>query len=100
MKDKHDTQTQDLIPSKRGRGRPATGKALSAAEKQARYRARKAQDTVTVTFNRSDIGALKLIVSNSRNHFPELSDETLDRIIQAVFDQSMNQGSYGLEGVI
>lgn len=59
MKDQHDTQTQELIPVKRGRGRPVTGKALSAAEKQARYRARKAQKTVTVAFNRDDVDALE-----------------------------------------
>ncbi|MCS3768350.1 hypothetical protein HNP12_002424 [Aeromonas hydrophila] len=54
------TETQlDLIPRKRPRGRPATGNALSPAEKQARYRARKAQKTVTVTFNRDAVDALE-----------------------------------------
>lgn len=89
----------DKVPleiERRGRGRPSTGKALSPAEKQARYRARKAQETVTVTFNRSDIGALKLIVSNSRKHFPELPDETIERIIQTVFVSALNQDSYSL----
>jgi len=59
MKDRHDTQTQDLISERRSRGRPVTGKALTPAEKQAAYRARKAQKTVTVTFSRDDVDALE-----------------------------------------
>ncbi|RWT41172.1 hypothetical protein DN613_05640, partial [Aeromonas caviae] len=48
----------DPIPVRR-RGRPVTGKALSPAEKQARYRARQAEKTVTVTFNRAHMATLK-----------------------------------------
>lgn len=66
MKDQRDTKTIDMIPAKRSRGRPVTGKALTPAEKQARYRARKAQKTVTVTFNRDAADALE-------NHFRALA---------------------------
>ncbi|WP_324042674.1 hypothetical protein [Aeromonas caviae] len=86
MKDQHDTQTQDLISTRRSRGRPATGKALSPAEKQARYRARKAQKTVTVTINREDVKALKMILANATGAFQDISDDTCKRLFDAVFD--------------
>lgn len=40
MKDPHDKATADLLQVKRGRGRPATGKAMTPAEKQRAYRER------------------------------------------------------------
>ena len=52
MKDAHDKQTPDLLPTKRPRGRPSTGKAMTAAERQAKYRAKVAENNVTVTVNR------------------------------------------------
>lgn len=52
MKDAHDNQTPDLLPVKRPRGRPRTGKAMTQAERQAKYRAKVAQNNVTVTINR------------------------------------------------
>ncbi|WP_232105325.1 hypothetical protein [Aeromonas hydrophila] len=52
MKDQHDTQTADLLPIKRPRGRPRTGKAMTQAERQAKYRAKLAENNVTVTVNR------------------------------------------------
>ena len=52
MKDAHDNQTPDLLPVKRPRGRPRTGKAMTQAERQAKYRAKVAQNNVTVTVNR------------------------------------------------
>ncbi|WP_461603177.1 hypothetical protein [Aeromonas rivipollensis] len=78
----------DLIPQRRGRGRPATGKALTPAEKQARYRARKAQETVTVTFNRSDIPALKILLAQADLSQLIPRDE-LDRLAKAVFDSAL-----------
>ncbi len=52
MKDVNDNQTADLLPLKRPRGRPRTGKAMTQAERQAKYRARVAENNVTVTINR------------------------------------------------
>ena len=52
MKDAHDNQTPDLLPVKRPRGRPRTGKAMTQAERQAKYRAKVAENNVTVTVNR------------------------------------------------
>jgi hypothetical protein len=84
MKDAHDNQTADLLPTARPRGRPRTGKALSGAERQAAYRARQAENLVTVTFNRSDLPALKLLLANP-NPALEVDQETLDRIVAGVF---------------
>lgn len=78
------------VTEKRGRGRPATGKALSPAEKQARYRARKAQETVTVTFNRSDIPALKTLLAQA-DLSQLLPRDELDRLAKAVFDSALSQ---------
>lgn len=62
MIDTNDKQTQSLPldQTKRGRGRPATGKALSPAEKQKAYRERQAQKG-NVTAN--DDGQLKLVTA-------------------------------------
>ena len=84
MKDVNDNQTADLLPMKRPRGRPRTGKAMSQAERQAKYRAKLADITVTVTFNRDDVPALKLLLANP-NPALEVDQATLDRIAQAVF---------------
>lgn len=40
MKDQHDTVTGELIPAAKKRGRPATGKAMTAAQRKAAQRAR------------------------------------------------------------
>lgn len=79
----------DLIPQKRGRGRPATGKALTPAEKQARYRARQAEKVVTVTFNRSDLADLKTLLANAPESLG-LSAESIDRLAKAVFDAALS----------
>ena len=84
MKDVNDNQTADLLSMKRPRGRPRTGKAMSQAERQAKYRAKLADITVTVTFNRDDVPALKLLLANP-NPALEVDQGTLDRIAQAVF---------------
>ncbi|MGL4756336.1 MAG: hypothetical protein ACRCXB_28615 [Aeromonadaceae bacterium] len=84
MKDVNDNQTADLLPLKRPRGRPRTGKAMSQAERQAKYRAKLADITVTVTFNRDDVPALKLLLANP-NPALDVDQGTLDRIAQAVF---------------
>lgn len=91
MKDQHDTQTQDLIPAApRKRGRPATGQAKSGAERQAEYLARKKSETVTVTFNRGDIPALKLLLANPSSDLG-LDQETLDRLVSTVFGAVIDQ---------
>lgn len=84
MKDVNDNQTADLLPMKRPRGRPRTGKAMTQAERQAKYRAKLADITVTVTFNRDDVPALKLLLANP-NPALDVDQDTLDRIAQAVF---------------
>lgn len=84
------TETQlDLIPKKRPVGRPKTGTALSPAEKQARYRARQAQKTVTVTFNRSDIPALKILLAQADLSGALPADE-IDRLCKAVYAASLS----------
>lgn len=77
------------IPVRR-RGRPKTGKALTPAEKQARYRARQAEKTVTVTFNRSDVATLKLLLANAPAELL-LPVDALERLNAAVFDSALAQ---------
>jgi hypothetical protein len=49
MKDTHDQVTRELVePPKRGRGRPASGQAMTAAERKAAQRARSGLVAVTV----------------------------------------------------
>ena len=91
MKDINDNQTADLLPLKRPRGRPSTGKALPGAARQAKYRAKMAEKTVTVTFNREDLPALKLLLANP-NPSLEVDQVTLDRLVAALFDAAIEQG--------
>lgn len=88
MKDVNDNQTADLLPIKRRPGRPSTGKAASGAERQAKYRAKLADIKVTVTFNRDDVPALKLLLANP-NPVLDVDQATLDRIAQAVFEAAI-----------
>ena len=87
------TETQlDLIPQKRGRGRPATGKALTPAEKQAAYRARKAQKTVTVTFNRDAVDALEIHVrAMAAGHDVPVSPDMLKSILESIRSATQSQ---------
>ena len=87
MKDVNDNQTADLLPIKRPRGRPRTGKALSHAERQAKYRAKQAENTVTVTFNRDDIPTIKLLLANPAF---DVDQETMDRIAGALFAAALD----------
>lgn len=58
MKEITDKKTADLF-SKRGPGRPATGNAMSAAEKQKAYRARrKDSGDISVTLTKSEATAI------------------------------------------
>jgi hypothetical protein len=90
MKDVNDNQTADLLPLNRRRGRPSTGKALPGAVRQAKYRASKAAVTVTVTFSRDDIPALKLLLANP-NPSLEIDQDTQERLIAAVFNTALIQ---------
>lgn len=88
MKDMHDTTTADMLPIKRPRGRPRTGSAMTHAERQAKYRAKQAENTVTVTFNRDDIPALKLLLANP-NPALQVEQETLERLVATLFSAAI-----------
>jgi hypothetical protein len=84
MKDKLDDRTVDFIPKKPKRGRPPTGRAMTDAEKQAAYRARKSAITVTVTFNREDINTLKRLIGNPDPSL-DIDKAAIERLTEAVF---------------
>lgn len=87
------TETQlDLIPQSRPRGRPSTGSALTPAEKQARYRARKARKSVTVTLNREHFEQLDLFIRAVRQgHSLELAPDALESIYRSIRDAAFYQ---------
>ena len=58
MKDVGDQGTGDMFGEKRGRGRPKSGKAKTGAERMAACRARKLENSVTVTINRALVEGL------------------------------------------
>jgi len=89
MRDVNDNQTADLLPMKRPRGRPRTGSALTHAERQAKYRAKQAELTVTVTFNKDDLPALKLLLANP-NPALLIDQEILDRMAGVVFSAALS----------
>lgn len=82
----------DLIPKKRPVGRPKTGKALSRPEIQAAYRRRKAQKTVTVTFNRDAVDALELhIRALAAGHDAPLSPDMLQSMLDSIRSATQSQ---------
>lgn len=79
MKDKYDKLTGDLI-TKRGPGRPVTGKALTAAEKQKAYRARKkaeAKDYMTLIIHRDE---RELLIELVQEAFGKAAGDAIARI--------------------
>jgi len=76
MKDMHDKLTSDLI-TKRGPGRPATGKALTPAQKQAAYRKRQKElerEFVTLKIHISERELLIELVSKCYQELIEQGD--------------------------
>ncbi len=98
MKDVNDNQTADLLPLKRPRGRPATGKAMTQAERQAKYRAKVAQNNVTVTLNRGLLERLDAHMqalrdgSSAQILTPEEAGFVLDALRRAQMVQLKGQG--------
>jgi len=88
MRDQKDKSTLEMLDMPKKRGRPVTGTAKSNSARQAAYRAKKAANTVTVTFNRDDIGALKLVLANPADGLG-VDPQALDRIAQALFDAAL-----------
>lgn len=86
------TETQlDLIPKKRPVGRPKTGKALTPAEKQRRYRERQHNKNITLTVNRDDVSTLSSLLTAAKFYGPrigvDLDAKSIQRLIDA-FDVS------------
>ena len=98
MKDVNDNQTADLLPLKRPRGRPSTGKAMTQAERQAKYRAKVAQNNVTVTVNRGLLERLDAQMQALRDGgsaqilTPEEAGLVLDALRRAQIVQLKGQG--------
>ena len=98
MKDVNDNQTAGLLPLKRPRGRPATGKAMTQAERQAKYRAKVALNNVTVTVNRGLLERLDAQMqalrdgSSAQILTPEEAGLVLDALRRAQMVQLKGQG--------
>ena len=88
MKDQHDTLTQELLPAKRGPGRPKSGNALTPAEKQRRYRERQHQKNITVTLSRDDVTTLSSLLTAAKFYGPrigvDLDAKSVQRLIEAL----------------
>ena len=90
MKDAADQGTGDMFGITRRRGRPKTGTAKSGAERQAAYRAKQQEINVTVTLNRHDLKALKLVLSFAKVKGVAEQDalglaEALERIERVIY---------------
>jgi hypothetical protein len=62
---------------------------MTDAQRQAKYRAKQAKISVTVTFNQLDLPALKLLLANP-NPALALDPESLERLAAAVFDAAID----------
>lgn len=92
MRDPIDTETTDLLPTPRRRGRPSTGTALTPAQKQAAYRKRQRQKSVTVTFDRIAIDALDChIRALASGYEVPIPSEQLNSILESLRHATLNQ---------
>ena len=81
MKNLDDTKTADMFGGRRPPGRPSTGKALTAAERQAKRRAAlkaNGKDTLTVVLDGDVLAALDKFVT----HKDETKAEVVERILR------------------
>ncbi len=90
MKDTKDQGTGDMFGIRRGRGRPKTGTAKTGAQRQAAYRAKQKEFSVTVTLKRGDLKAIKLLLSFAKIKGVAEQDalglaEALERIERAIY---------------
>ncbi|MGL5288557.1 MAG: hypothetical protein ACRC9N_03605 [Aeromonas sp.] len=95
MKDSTDQGTGDMFGVKRGRGRPKSENAKTGAERQAVYRAKQQEINVTVTINRHDLKALKLLISFAKVKGVAEQDtlglaEALERIERVIYEIPIN----------
>jgi mannose/fructose/N-acetylgalactosamine-specific phosphotransferase system component IIB len=63
---------------------------MTAAEKQAAYRARKSALTVTVTINREDINALQTLINAGVEQVDTVGADTVERIREAIHRAKTN----------
>ncbi|PKQ72261.1 hypothetical protein AOX56_22105 [Aeromonas sobria] len=93
MKDTTDQGTGDMFGIKRGPGRPKTGRAKSGAERQAAYRAKQQENSVTVTINRTLIDGLSAHLQAIRDGGSAvvLTAEQAGEILQALRTAEVKQ---------
>jgi hypothetical protein len=93
MKDQTDQGTGDMFGEKRGRGRPKTGTAKTGAERQAAFRAKKQDNSVTVTINRGLLEGLDAQMQAIRDGASVLvlTPEQAGEILKAIRKSSLKQ---------
>lgn len=83
MKDANDVKTGELLPVKRGRGRPRTGEAKTNAERQKTYRARRKWNfdniSLRVTLNTDEQKTLSMALIAIEAKEREFDDERADK---------------------
>lgn len=93
MKDSTDKGTGDMFGEKRGRGRPKTGTAKTGAERQAAFRAKQQENSVTVTINRELLDGLdaQMQAIRDRGSVVVLTPEQAGEILKAIRKSSLKQ---------
>ena len=93
MKDSTDKGTGDMFGEKRGRRRPKTGTAKTGAERQAAFRAKQQDNSVTVTINRELLDGLdaQMQAIRDRGSVVVLTPEQAGEILKAIRKSSLKQ---------
>ena len=93
MKDSTDKGTGDMFGEKRGRWRPKTGTAKTGAERQAAFRAKQQDNSVTVTINRDLLDGLdaQMQAIRDRGSVVVLTPEQAGEILKAIRKSSLKQ---------
>jgi hypothetical protein len=81
MKDSADNTTVDLFPTPKKRGRPATGKAKTAAERQANYRCKKAHKECKDNLNIWIEDLAKMKLDQLAEHYQLSREAMIEKLI-------------------
>lgn len=103
MKDSADTTTTDLFPeAKKGRGRPSTGKAKTAAERQATYRENKLKKAKGNPYGQKNLNiwveaGCKWNLEYLARHYEISPAKMIERLVQEAHEKKMKTMEYGSE---
>jgi hypothetical protein len=100
MKDLNDTATIEILPTAKKRGRPSTGKAKTAAERQADYRDKKKysgeniQENLNIWIESQTIRALERLAKSEKTTKLEMLKKLIDQADKKALKKAAEAGKW------